>query len=62
MLPVHDDVDENNIDDTSSWMSSQETKTDKISRESKIIQILEQGDATGSDSLTEGNYLDSTKF
>ena len=54
ILPEHDKFDENNINDTSSCLSSQE-KTDKVSEESKINWGPKQGDTTGSNYLIEAN-------
>ena len=41
------------INGTSSWVSSQEIETDKISEVSEISQGLEQGGITGSNLLVK---------
>ena len=61
MLPVHD-KDENNINDTSSYVSSQETETDQILVEFKISCGPEQLGSIGSDFLVKENYLGPTNL
>lgn len=55
MLLIHDNVDENNINDTSSCASNQDTEIDEISEESENSCDTEKGNATGSNSLIEKN-------
>ena len=51
ILHVHDNVDDYNIINTSSCMSSQETETDKIPVESGISRGPQQGGTTSSNLL-----------
>ena len=62
ILPVHKKIDENNINDTTSCVSSQETETGKVPVKSEIGRSPEQGGATGSNFLVEENYLGPTNL
>ena len=61
MIHVHD-KNENSINSTSSTASSQEIETDKLPGESEISWVLEQGGATGTNSLVEESYSGPTNL
>ena len=62
ILPVHKKIDENNINDTTSCVSSQETETGKVPVKSEIGRSPEQGGATNTNFLTKESYLGPTNL